>query len=84
MLDKLSVPRRPTDLNNSGARAYCGCSRVCGGGGVGVGGGARPTLVAVVAGGRGGLLSVFSLFSFLSPSCCKTAQYRLNYCLKGP
>ena len=29
VLDKLSVPGRPTDLDNSRARAYCTCSR-CG------------------------------------------------------
>ena len=29
VLVKLSVPRRPTKLDNSRARAYCGCSR-CG------------------------------------------------------
>ena len=81
MLDKLSVPRRPTDLNNSRARAYCGCSRVCVGGGVG---GGKAYFGCSSCRGWGGLLSVFSLFSFLSPSCCKTAQYRLNYCLKGP
>ena len=28
---KLSEPRRPTNLDNSRARAYCACSR-CGGG----------------------------------------------------
>ena len=27
VLDKLSVPGHPTDLDNSGARAYCACSR---------------------------------------------------------
>ena len=29
-LGELPVPRRPTYLDNSGAKAYCGCSR-CGG-----------------------------------------------------
>ena len=29
VLDKLSVPRRPTNLDNSRARACCACSR-CG------------------------------------------------------
>ena len=29
VLGKLSVPRRPTNLDNSRARAYCACSR-CG------------------------------------------------------
>ena len=29
MLDKLSVLEHPTNLDNSSARAYCGCSR-CG------------------------------------------------------
>ena len=29
MLGNLSVPRRPTNLDNSRARAYCACSR-CG------------------------------------------------------
>ena len=29
MLGKLSVPGRPTNLDNSRARAYCACSR-CG------------------------------------------------------
>ena len=29
VLDKLSVPGRPTSLDNSRARAYCACSR-CG------------------------------------------------------
>ena len=29
MLDKLSVPGRPTNLDNSRARVYCACSR-CG------------------------------------------------------
>ena len=29
VLDKLSVPRRPTSLDNSRARAYCACRR-CG------------------------------------------------------
>ena len=29
LLGKLSVPRRPTNLENSRARAYCACSR-CG------------------------------------------------------
>ena len=29
LLGKLSVPRRPTNLDNSTARAYCACSR-CG------------------------------------------------------
>ena len=29
VLDKLSVPVRPTNLDNSRARAYCACSR-CG------------------------------------------------------
>ena len=28
-LGELPVPRRPTNLDNSGAKAYCGCSR-CG------------------------------------------------------
>ena len=32
VLGKLPVPGRPTNLDNSGARAYCACSR-CGGGG---------------------------------------------------
>ena len=27
MLGKLSVPGRPTNLDDSGARAYCACSR---------------------------------------------------------
>ena len=27
VLGKLSVPRRPTNLDNSRARAYCDCSR---------------------------------------------------------
>ena len=27
VLGKLSVPRRPTNLDNSRARAYCACSR---------------------------------------------------------
>ena len=27
VLGKLPVPGRPTNLNNSGARAYCTCSR---------------------------------------------------------
>ena len=31
VLGKLSGPRRPTNLDNSRARAYCACSR-CGGG----------------------------------------------------
>ena len=31
VLGKFSVPRRPTNLDNSRARAYCACSR-CGGG----------------------------------------------------
>ena len=29
VLDKLPVPGRPTNLDDSGARAYCACSR-CG------------------------------------------------------
>ena len=29
VLSKLPVPGRPTNLDNSGTRAYCGCSR-CG------------------------------------------------------
>ena len=29
VLAKLSVPGRPTNLDNSGARAYCACSK-CG------------------------------------------------------
>ena len=29
VLDKLLVPGRPTNLDNSGAKAYCTCSR-CG------------------------------------------------------
>ena len=33
MLGKLSVPGRPTSLDDSRARAYCACSR-CGLGGV--------------------------------------------------
>ena len=34
-----------------------------------------------------GCLDIFSLiylFSFLSPSLCETARYRLKYCLEGP
>ena len=31
VLGKLSEPRRPTNLDNNRARAYCACSR-CGGG----------------------------------------------------
>ena len=41
-----------------------------------------------VCGGCGwGLFGHFSLvyyFSFLSPSLCETARYRLKYCLRGP
>ena len=47
--------------------------------------GQGPTVLAVGAGG--GCLDIFSLvyhFSFLSPSLCETARYRLKYCLKGP
>ena len=47
---------------------------------------ARPTVLAVGAGG--GCLDIFSLvyhFSLLSPpSLWETARYRLKYCLKGP
>ena len=28
--------------------------------------------------------SLINHFSFLSPSLCETARYRLKYCLKGP
>ena len=31
VLGKLSVPRRPTNLDNSRARAYCACSSAGGG-----------------------------------------------------
>ena len=34
MLGKLSVPGRPTSLDDSRARAYCACTRCGGGGGV--------------------------------------------------
>ena len=47
--------------------------------------GQEPTALAVGAGG--GLFGHFFshlLFSLLSPSLCKTARYRLKYCLKGP
>ena len=33
---KLPVPGRPTNLDNSGARAYCTCSRCMGGGCLGI------------------------------------------------
>ena len=64
VLDKLPVPGRPTNLDDSRARAYCAYSR-CGWGGGGVGGG-------------GGLFRHFSLvyhFSLLSPSLWETARY---------
>ena len=45
---------------------------------------ARPTTLAV--GAVGGCLDIISRLSFLllSSSPWETAQYRLNYCLKGP
>ena len=47
--------------------------------------GQGPTALAVHAGG--GCLDIFILiypFSPLPPPLCKTARYRLKYCLKGP
>ena len=47
--------------------------------------GQGPTALAVGTGGC--CLDIFTLvyhFSFLSPSLCETARYRLKYCLKGP
>ena len=43
--------------------------------------------IALAVGAGGGCLDIFSLvyhFSFLSPSLCEAARYRLKYCLKGP
>ena len=43
--------------------------------------------IALAVGAGGGCLVIFSLiylFSFLSPSLCETARYRLKYCLKRP
>ena len=43
--------------------------------------------IALVVGGGGGCLDIFTLdylFSPLSPSLSETALYRLKYCLKGP
>ena len=55
----------------------------------------RPTIfitegqgpIALAVGAGGGGLDIFTLiypFSSASPSLCKTARYRLKYCLKGP
>ena len=43
--------------------------------------------IAFAVGAGGGCLNIFTLlylFSPFSPSFCKTARYRLKYCLKGP
>ena len=47
----------------------------------------RQGITALAIGAFGGNLDIFSLiyhFSFLSPSLWEMAQYRLNYCFKGP
>ena len=94
VLGKLSVPGRPTSLDDSRARAYCACSR-CGWGLFGhfpliyhfsfLSPSLWPIALAVGAGGV--VWTFFPLiyhFSFLSPSLREIARYRLKYCLKGP
>ena len=44
--------------------------------------GQGPTELEVGAGG--GYLDIFTLSYHFSPSLWETAQYRLQYCLKGP
>ena len=48
--------------------------------------GQGPIVLAVGAGGGGGLdiFTLLFLFSSFSPSLWETARYRLKYCLKGP
>ena len=43
-------------------------------------------LAALAVGAGGGCLDIFFVcrFYFLAPSLWETAQYRLEYCLKGP
>ena len=65
---KLSMPGRPTKLNNSKAGAYCACSRCRGGGG---------GLWLFLS-----LPTFFSfLFSLI---LWETARHRLKCCLKAP
>ena len=69
VLGELPVPGRPTNLDDSRARAYCACSR-CGIGGAG--------------GACLNIFTLNYPFFLLSPSLWETARYRLKYCLKGP
>ena len=82
MLVKLSVPGRPTSLDDSRAGAYCACSR-CGWGLFGHFFSHLSFLFSFSLSLEDDPDLIY-LFSFLSPSLWETARYRLKYCLKGP
>ena len=95
VLGKLPVPGRPTNLDNSGARAYCACSR-CGRRLFGffflssittlfflpLWDTARYRLKYCIKGPLNPKQPTKPTFSL--SLCGGTVRYRLKYCLKGP